>query len=65
MELNEMHIDVLKEIGNIGAGNAATSLSKMLSKRIDMNVPEVSLLDYDDTVHRRSGKCCCRNFSKF
>ena len=30
-QLNEMHIDVLKEIGNIGAGNAATSLSQMLN----------------------------------
>ncbi len=51
MELNEIHIDVLKEIGNIGAGNAATSLSQMLSKRIDMNVPEVSLLNYNDVIN--------------
>ncbi len=50
-----MHIDVLKEIGNIGAGNAATSLSSMLSKRIDMNVPEVSLLNYDDVIDSIGG----------
>ena len=55
LELNELHIDVLKEIGNIGAGNAATSLSKMLSKRIDMNVPEVSLLNYDDIIQSIGG----------
>lgn len=55
MELNELHIDVLKEIGNIGAGNAATSLSQMLSKRIDMNVPEVSLLNYDDVINSIGG----------
>lgn len=55
MELNEIHIDVLKEIGNIGAGNAATSLSQMLSKRIDMNVPEVSLLNYDDIIQSIGG----------
>lgn len=54
-ELNEMHIDVLKEIGNIGAGNAATSLSQMLSKRIDMNVPEVSILKYDDAIESIGG----------
>ncbi|MBP1925729.1 chemotaxis protein CheC [Sedimentibacter acidaminivorans] len=54
-ELNEMHIDVLKEIGNIGAGNAATSLSQMLSKRIDMNVPEVSILNYDDAIQSIGG----------
>ncbi|HBD64647.1 MAG TPA: chemotaxis protein CheC [Clostridiales bacterium] len=55
LELNEIHIDVLKEIGNIGAGNAATSLSQMLSKRIDMNVPEVSLLNYDDIIDSIGG----------
>jgi chemotaxis protein CheC len=55
MELNENHIDILKEIGNIGAGNAATSLSQMLSKRIDMNVPEVSLLDYENVINSIGG----------
>lgn len=55
MELNDFQIDVLKEIGNIGAGNAATSLSQMLSKRIDMNVPEVSLLNYDDIIESIGG----------
>lgn len=55
MELNDVHIDVLKEIGNIGAGNAATSLSSMLSKRIDMNVPEVSLLNYNDIIDSIGG----------
>jgi len=55
LELNDIHIDVLKEIGNIGAGNAATSLSAMLSKRIDMNVPEVSLLNYNDVIESIGG----------
>lgn len=55
MELNDIHIDILKEIGNIGAGNAATSLSEMLSKRIDMNVPEVSLLNYNDIIESIGG----------
>ena len=55
MELNEVHIDILKEVGNIGAGNAATSLSQMLSKRIEMNVPEVSLLDYNDIIESIGG----------
>lgn len=55
MELNEIHIDILKEIGNIGAGNAATSLSHMLSTRIDMNVPEVGLLNYNDIINSIGG----------
>jgi chemotaxis protein CheC len=53
--LNEIHIDILKEIGNIGAGNAATSLSQMLSKRIEMNVPEVKILKYNDAVENIGG----------
>lgn len=55
MKLNDSHLDVLKEIGNIGAGNAATSLSQMLSKRIEMNVPEVSLLNYNDIIESIGG----------
>ena len=36
--LNDLQFDVLKEIGNIGAGNATTALAKMLNTKIDMNV---------------------------
>lgn len=50
-----MHLDVLKEIGNIGAGNAATSLSQMLSKRIEMNVPEVQILDFNEAIESIGG----------
>lgn len=54
-ELNEMHIDTLREIGNIGAGNAATSLASMLSKKIDMGVSEVKILTYEDAVELMGG----------
>ncbi|CAB1253700.1 Chemotaxis protein CheC -- inhibitor of MCP methylation [Ruminococcaceae bacterium BL-6] len=54
-KLNEMHIDVLKEIGNIGAGNAATSLSKMLDTKIDMAVPCVRILDINDAATALGG----------
>ncbi|MGB9662309.1 MAG: chemotaxis protein CheC [Moorellaceae bacterium] len=42
--LNAFHIDVLKEIGNIGAGNAATALATMLGRRIRMSVPRAGVL---------------------
>jgi len=42
----DMHFDVLREIGNIGSGNAVTSLSKMLNKRVVMKVPKVTLEDF-------------------
>ena len=34
-ELDDIHLDVLREIGNIGSGNAATSLSDMLARRVE------------------------------
>ncbi|HPT87877.1 MAG TPA: chemotaxis protein CheC [Bacillota bacterium] len=42
--LSNVHLDVLKEIGNIGAGHAATALSQLMSERIEMTVPNVSIL---------------------
>ena len=47
-ELNTKQLDVLREIGNIGAGNAVTALAKMLNKRVDMAVPAIKVLDFKD-----------------
>jgi len=47
-DINSLYLDILREIGTIGAGNAATSLSKMLNRRIDMNVPEVKIAEFKD-----------------
>lgn len=44
-DVNNMYVDVLKEIGNIGAGNATTAIANMLGLRIDMEVPNVQLLE--------------------
>ncbi|MGN6711769.1 chemotaxis protein CheC [Anaerocolumna jejuensis DSM 15929] len=43
--IDNMQFDVLKEIGNIGAGNATTALSTMINSKVDMNVPKVDLLE--------------------
>lgn len=48
-------MDVLKEVGNIGAGNAATALSKLLDKPVDMAVPKVSLLPFEEVAERVGG----------
>ena len=40
-EVNDMYVDVLKEIGNVGSGNAATAIANMVGTRIDMKVPNV------------------------
>ncbi len=47
-EINTVYFDVLREIGNIGAGNATTALAKMLDMKIDMKVPNVQLLEFKD-----------------
>lgn len=46
--MDSMQYDVLKEIGNIGAGNATTALAKMLDAKIDMNVPKVELVGFSE-----------------
>lgn len=54
-DLSSMHLDVLKEIGNIGSGNAATSLSEMLGIMVDISVPNVKLLGFDEAVQFLGG----------
>lgn len=45
---NAIALDVLREIGNIGAGNAATALAKMINQKVDMSVPKVNILGFSD-----------------
>lgn len=42
------HMDVLKEIGNIGAGNATTALAQMLQRKVDMKVPKAEFFEFRD-----------------
>ncbi|MEF3309759.1 chemotaxis protein CheC [Paenibacillus sp. GYB004] len=51
----DYQLDVLKEIGNIGAGNAATALSKLLDKPVDMQVPQVNMLPFEDIIEVLGG----------
>ena len=44
LELSPVQLDALREIGNVGAGNSATALSQIINHRIDMNVPQVSIV---------------------
>ncbi|GKV55568.1 CheY-P phosphatase CheC [Sporosarcina sp. NCCP-2222] len=53
--ITDMHLDVLKEIGNIGAAHAATSLSQLLGRKIDMHVPNVRLVSFDDMFEMAGG----------
>jgi chemotaxis protein CheC len=42
--MNTMHIDAIREIGNIGAGNAATALSTLLGCPVEIDVPKAELV---------------------
>jgi chemotaxis protein CheC len=53
--LNSLQLDVLKELGNIGAGNAVTALSKMLNKRIEMDIPLVEILKFKEVAEVLGG----------
>lgn len=46
--LNAFHLDVLKEIGNIGSGNAATALAKLLGTKVDMKVPQIRIMGFSE-----------------
>ena len=47
-QMSTTYYDVLKEIGNIGAGNATTALASLLQSKVDMKVPQVMMLDFKD-----------------
>ncbi|MGD6965076.1 chemotaxis protein CheC [Rossellomorea vietnamensis] len=53
--ITSLQLDILKEIGNIGAGHAATALSTLLNKKIDMKVPQVRVASFDEMMEMAGG----------
>ncbi|MCR5267369.1 MAG: chemotaxis protein CheC [Lachnospiraceae bacterium] len=51
-----VYFDVLKEIGNIGAGNATTALAQLLNQKVDMKVPKVALLEFSEVGEAMGGE---------
>ena len=41
---NALQLDAIREVGNIGTGNAATALSGLLGRMIHMDVPKTELV---------------------
>lgn len=56
VNITDQYYDVLKEIGNIGAGNATTALSQMLNTRVDMAVPRVRLMEFKEVGTTMGGE---------
>lgn len=48
LNLSTLQLDALREIGNVGAGNSATALSQIIDRKIDMTVPQVSIMPLGD-----------------
>lgn len=55
-QVSENYYDVLRELGNIGAGNAMTALSQMLQCKVDMKVPQVRLLEFQEVGDMMGGE---------
>ncbi|MEJ6951512.1 chemotaxis protein CheC [Natronospora cellulosivora (SeqCode)] len=53
--LSSVHKDALKEIGNIGAGNAATAFAQFLDTKIDMTVPSVAIVPMSEVPEVTGG----------
>ncbi|WP_414839026.1 chemotaxis protein CheC [Carnobacterium sp. TMP28] len=47
-----LELDALKEVINIGGGNAATSLSQLIDKPVNMGVPVIEMLDYSEVYEQ-------------
>lgn len=53
--INEIHIDVLREIANIGSGNAASSLSRMIGQTIDIKIPDIHIMGFNEAIEYLGG----------
>lgn len=50
--LTPIQLDALSEVSNIGAGNAATALSQLLNKKVDMTVPAIKIIPFDSVFSK-------------
>ncbi len=52
LTLSELQRDALKEVGNIGAGHAATALSQLLNATVKLSEPTIDVLKFRDLSNR-------------
>jgi len=53
--LTPAEFDALREVGNIGVGNATTALSKILGKKIAINIPETKFVKIEKFSNELGG----------
>jgi len=47
-QLNELQLDVIREVGNVGAGHAATALSQLTGNPIEVSLPALEIIPYSE-----------------
>ena len=50
MQYTELQLDALRELANVGAGNAGTALSGLLGRSVDIDVPRAAALSIAEAV---------------
>ncbi len=54
-DLNPVHLDVLTEVGNIGSGNASAALSNMINKNVEVELPKVKTVSFQEAMDQPGG----------
>jgi len=54
-DINAVHIDVLREIANIGSGNAASSLSRMIDRPVNIEIPDIGIKGFNEAYDALGG----------
>lgn len=54
-DLTDIHLDVLKEVGNIGSGNAAAALSTLINKNVQIQMPNISIVPFQEATNLSGG----------
>lgn len=53
--LTPLQLDAIREVGNIGTGNAATALSQLINKKVEISVPAINIVPFDEIFSRIGG----------
>ena len=48
--MTDLQLDALRELANVASGSAATALSQMLAREVEINVPRALALPLADAV---------------
>jgi len=54
----DLELDFLKEVANIGLGHAATGLSQMIDERVDISLPQISIISVENIVGMKVDEVC-------